>query len=127
MPAIRPSPRTRGSWRWAPHHGGIWGSNMFPADDPGAQTQTFAGHAVRRSPLALAVSGGTAGVCPVLGASSAVLTQALADKMNVIRGLDVAFYLGHHTAGTWGTTRATTATGATATPCRACRGSRSIR
>ena len=40
-------------------HGGVWGSNMFPAD-PSAQTQEYAGRTIRRGPLSLEVASGRA-------------------------------------------------------------------
>lgn len=79
-------------------HGGVWASNMFPqAASP--QTQMYAGRAIRQQPLALDVNNGVASVSPVLSAPSNVLTPQLAAKMNVIAGLDVPFYLAHHTGG----------------------------
>ena len=77
-------------------HGGVWYDNMYPR----AATLTksynlYADHVVRYGRLQ--VSNGS--LSPVLTASSGDLTQALADKMMVIQGLDVPFYLGHHTGG----------------------------
>src|SRR5205823_4865634 len=79
-------------------HGGVWGANMFPQMVQ-PQTQMYAGRAIRQQPLALNVANGVASVSPVLSAPSAALTAKLAAKMNVIAGLDVPFYLAHHTGG----------------------------
>ena len=71
---------------------------------PSQQTLTerfnlYDDHEVRRGDLTLDVSGTRASLSRVLEASSGKLTQKLASKMNVIRGLDVSWYLGHHTGG----------------------------
>jgi len=81
------------------NHGAIWQPNMYPVDGSLTQTATYAGHQVRRGALALDVAGGVARLSPVLSGSSSVLTSALAAKMNVLRGLDVTFYLAHHRGG----------------------------
>jgi hypothetical protein len=81
------------------NHGGIWQPNIYPADGSLTEQTTYAGHAIRRGALALDVSGGVARLSPVLSASSSALTSGLAAKMNVLRGLDVTFYLAHHRGG----------------------------
>jgi hypothetical protein len=45
------------------------------------------------------VADGVASLSPVLSGDAAKLTSTLAQKMNVLRGLDVTFYLAHHTGG----------------------------
>ncbi|MBL8916866.1 MAG: DUF1552 domain-containing protein [Archangium sp.] len=79
-------------------HGAVWNANMYPAA-ASPTTQMYAGRTVRRQPLALNVANGRAGVSPVLTASSGVLTQSLANKMNVLQGLDWPLYVGHHSGG----------------------------
>ena len=79
-------------------HGGIWQQNMYPADGWSSQQQ-YGGHEVRRGDLTLSVNGGRASLSTVMTGDSGVLTSSLASKMNVIRGLDVTFYLGHHRGG----------------------------
>jgi hypothetical protein len=83
----------------ATSHGAIWEGSMHPALGSLTQTQSYAGHTIRRGDLSLDVSRGTASLSPVLSASSSVFTSALASKMNVLRGLDVTWYIGHHTGG----------------------------
>lgn len=83
---------------FATHHGGIWGANMFPAD-PTAEKRMYAGHEIRRGALTARIEGSDAVISPVLRAPSSALTPALVAKMNVIRGLDIPFYIGHHTGG----------------------------
>lgn len=79
-------------------HGGIWGANMHPSA-PLSQSQSYAGHTIRRGALSLEVDGGMARLSPVLSASSGVFTSALASKMNVLRGLDISWYIAHHQGG----------------------------
>ena len=84
---------------FATDHGAMWGENMHPAQATLTQSQAYAGHNIRRGDLSLSVNGGTASLSPVLSASSGAFTAALASKMNVVRGLDVPWYIGHHTGG----------------------------
>jgi hypothetical protein len=83
---------------FATHHGGIWGNNMFPTEAV-AEKKSYAGREIRRSPLSAKIEGADAVLSPVLRAPSAVLTPALIAKMNVVRGVDIPFYIGHHTGG----------------------------
>lgn len=84
---------------FATQHGGIWASKMYPADATLTDSLSYAGRTVRRGNLALATSGSTAQLSPVLAGSSTLLTAKLAAKMNILRGLDTSFYIGHHTGG----------------------------
>lgn len=93
-----PPPEPRCFVAFATHHGGIWGANMFPAD-PSAEKKVYAGHEIRRGALEARADGTNAVISPVLRAPSSVLTPALVAKMNVIRGLDIPFYIAHHTGG----------------------------
>jgi len=82
-------------------HGGCWDSSFFPQVTT-TQTTTVPGvpgHTVSAGPLAVTVAGSTAtmGGSKVLTASSSTLTAALVAKMNVLRGLDVPWYLSHNT------------------------------
>jgi hypothetical protein len=80
-------------------HGGIWQSSMYPSDSVLSQTANYGGHQVRRGSLPLDVANGVATISPVLSADSALLTSTLASKLNLLRGLDVTFYLAHHRGG----------------------------
>jgi hypothetical protein len=81
-------------------HGGIWGPNMYPADATLTDSMAYAGRTVRRGKLAAqAVAGGAAELSPTLHGPESLLTPALVAKMNVLRGLDVPWYIGHHTGG----------------------------
>jgi hypothetical protein len=80
--------------------GGLWQEFMYPAESSLTESSTApGGHAVRRGALSLATSGGTAALSPVLTASSSLLTPTLAAKLNVLRGFDISFYMGHHGGG----------------------------
>jgi hypothetical protein len=81
-------------------HGGISGANMYP--DPAQLTATaplFTDHQAAHGPLVRRVEGSDAVLSPVLRAPAAVLTDRLVSKMNVLRGLDIPFYIAHHTGG----------------------------
>lgn len=81
-------------------HGAVLGSNMFPADSVLTDSQDYAGYSVRRGDLVVDSAGAKPMLCPAL--SAAGLTQALAAKMNVLRGLDLSFYIAHHSGGSLG-------------------------
>jgi hypothetical protein len=83
-------------------HGALRAANMYPASTALTEQQTYAGYTIRRGPLNLAVSGPNASLSPVLTAPSSVFTQSLANKMNVIRGIDVGYYIAHHRGGSLG-------------------------
>ena len=77
-------------------HGCAWGKNMFPADSTLTEKRTYVGHEIRSGALVPgpAPNGKTA-LCPILTATA--LTKSLTDKMIVMRGLDVPYYVGHNT------------------------------
>jgi hypothetical protein len=90
------------------HHGGVWGANMFPRDAVLTEKASYAGHEIRRGALARSVQGSRAGLVAgqggdpmqaILSADASVLTDRLAAKINVLRGIDITFYIGHHTGG----------------------------
>lgn len=82
-------------------HGGCWDSNFFPQVMTTQSTTVpgVPGHTVSSGPLAVTVAGSTAtlGGSKVLTASSSKLTAGLVAKMNLLRGLDVPWYLSHNT------------------------------
>jgi hypothetical protein len=78
-------------------HGGCWDSSFFPTT-PTPNTATFvSGHTVSSGTLSATMSGGRATISPVLTASATALTSALVGKMNLLRGLDVPWYIAHNT------------------------------
>ncbi len=85
---------------FATQHGGIWASNFYPADSTLTETgSVFSDHAYRHGPLAAAATSGRAALSPVLSASADKLTADLVSKLMVLRGLDITFYINHHTGG----------------------------
>jgi hypothetical protein len=94
------APRPRFFWLGT-DHGGAFDSNMFPADSMlSERADVVSGHSARAGALvagAISGAGGTTSVSPILTAPSSALTPGLLAKMNVIRGLDVPFYIGHST------------------------------
>lgn len=84
----------------ATFHGGVPEADMFPADAVADQTHgLFDGHVAHHGALPRVVDGDTASLSPVLRAPAHLLTDALAAKMNVVRGLGIMTYMGHHSGG----------------------------
>jgi hypothetical protein len=77
-------------------HGGCFDSNFFPST-PTPNSSTFtSGHTVSSGPLSATTNGsGVPTVSPVL--TGAALSSKLVGKMNVLRGLDVPWYIAHNT------------------------------
>ncbi|MBC8067706.1 MAG: DUF1552 domain-containing protein [Deltaproteobacteria bacterium] len=84
---------------FATEHGGVWEQNMYPAMASLTESTAYAGRTIRRGDLAATQAGGNASISPVLSGASDVLTEALVGKLNVLRGLDHPFYIGHHRGG----------------------------
>ncbi len=84
------------------HFGGSWASKMFPSMPSDAESRSYAGHTIRRAPLHPEVSGGKTKVSDVLTASSDVLTPSLVKKLTLLQGLDIPFWVNHHTSATLG-------------------------
>lgn len=83
----------------ATEHGAIWSDSMHPSEDTLTQTQQYGGRQIRRGDLVRTDEGGVGRISTVLSGDGTRLTAALAAKMNVIRGLDVPFYIAHHRGG----------------------------
>lgn len=81
-------------------HGAAFEGAMFPTSTPlTAQATVVPGHTVGAGPLVSTMQNGARVVSPILSAPSADFPTSLAQKMNVLRGLDVPWYLSHHTGG----------------------------
>jgi hypothetical protein len=80
-------------------HGAIWGANMYPDAATLTDSMVYAGRTVKRGKLALQAAAGNAQLSAVLRGPSTSLTPTLAAKINVLRGCDVPWYIGHHTGG----------------------------
>ncbi|MGB8328667.1 MAG: hypothetical protein WCE62_00970, partial [Polyangiales bacterium] len=84
-------------------HGGVWPENMYPAESTLTNSYAlYADHPIRWGRLAASASGGQVALSRVLACPAGSMPQSLADKMMVIRGLDVATHIGHSTAGQLG-------------------------
>jgi hypothetical protein len=80
-------------------HGAIWGSNMYPGAGTLTEQLSYKGRTIRSGALVPQVDGSTASLSPVLTADASKLTAAIAAKLNVVRGLDIPFFIGHHGGG----------------------------
>lgn len=85
-------------------HGGIWEEKLCPTDDVLTNKHTLLpGHEIAWGKLQRRVENGRARLSEVLSAPADVLTERLVGQLNLLRGFDVTYYHGHHTAGTLGT------------------------
>jgi hypothetical protein len=78
-------------------HGGAFDTSMFP--DPSMLTRKedlFSDHEVAAGALTSTVAGSVRSVSPILSADSSRFTEQLLSKMNVLRGIDVPFYIAHN-------------------------------
>lgn len=84
-------------------HGGLDGPNMVPGTSVANQTAAL-WHNVKYGSLVAGAqkSGGNTVVSPVLTGASAVLTDRLLGKMNVLMGFDIPMYLGHSRGAAFG-------------------------
>jgi Protein of unknown function (DUF1552) len=76
-------------------HGAASFDNMYGTQTGATSVDLWAGGSAHYGPLALSTSGGKASLSPILTASDTVLTPAIVQKMNVIRGIDFANSVGH--------------------------------
>lgn len=85
---------------FASDHGGVDEAAMFPADSVLTESMNlYAGHDVSRGDLVLNESGSMIGLSEVLSGPTDRFTESLRSKMNVFRGLDIPWYIAHHTGG----------------------------
>ena len=83
-------------------HGDIWSDNMYPPDVLLTQSMPYADRDVRYGTLpSTADSNGNVSWSPVFTASAQTMTPTLAAKFNVLRGLDIPYYISHNSGG-WG-------------------------
>ncbi|MEM6294868.1 MAG: DUF1552 domain-containing protein [Myxococcota bacterium] len=106
LPSLMDRAAARRNWSIPPRfislcsqHGGVWTDFMHPSEDALTESMAYAGHQIRRGDLALSTEGDRASLSPVLSGAADRLTPELAAKMNVIRGLDIPFYIAHHRGG----------------------------
>lgn len=79
--------------------GGIWPQHIFPSSGPDIEQRTYAGRNISRFRLQANQVGDQSVISPVLSASSSQLSASLISKMFSIQGLDIPFYMAHHTGG----------------------------
>jgi hypothetical protein len=80
-------------------NGGSWNENMFPPDSMLTESMTYASRTIRRGDLVPTVSGGQSIISNVVAGATSKMTPRILSKMNVIRGWDMPWALGHHTGG----------------------------
>jgi hypothetical protein len=82
------------------NHGAAFESSFFPSHSPLATTQPlFDDHTIATGPLHASVEPGTTAISPILRAPSSALSQRRISQLNVLRGIDIPFGIGHHTGG----------------------------
>lgn len=79
-------------------HGGIWEEHMWP-DTAGMTDQLDIGHTIHRGDLVATTDGSDAVLSDVLRADASRFTPDIVAEMNLLRGLDIPFYISHHTGG----------------------------
>ncbi len=95
-----PGDRERRFVAFASDHGGIDESAMFPTDASLTESMNlYSGHDIQRGDLSLSVNGDEAILSEVLRGPVDRLTPSLVSKMNVFRGIDIPWYIAHHTGG----------------------------
>jgi len=82
-------------------HGGVWSSNMWPDDSVLSEHSTYASRVIRSANLGsvASTSSGSRVLSPVLSGDSTVFSSRILSRMNIIRGLDIPWYIEHHTGG----------------------------
>ncbi|MEN0061289.1 MAG: DUF1552 domain-containing protein [Myxococcota bacterium] len=98
LPAHAAEPSSIRFVAMATQHGGIWGEHMWPTDATLNETQDI-GHTIRRGDLSWVEQGGDVVLSQVLTARGHHLTPSVRDQLALIRGVDVPFYISHHTGG----------------------------
>ena len=80
-------------------HGNVWAQNMYPNASLLTQEMQYAGRNVRYGALAATVDGTDHVLSPVCRAPASVMTPDLVSKINILRGLDIPYRIGHHLGG----------------------------
>jgi hypothetical protein len=86
----------------ATNHGAALESAFFPSASPATESQAlFADHVVTAGALrpASAASAAQTVLSPILRAPSELLPERRIAQLNVLRGIDIAFGIGHHSGG----------------------------
>ena len=81
-------------------HGDIWGANQYPNESILTQNLQYAGRQVRYGTLPTQASEtGRLQWSPLYSADAQLLTPQLAQKFNILKGLDIPYRIGHHRGG----------------------------
>lgn len=84
----------------ATQHGGVFESAMYPDENLlGEDQPLYPGHNIRQGVLSGTQTNGRTYLSQILNGPSGALTSNIIQKMNVLRGLDIPFYIAHHTGG----------------------------
>lgn len=84
----------------ASNHGGVREATMYPPEAwLDKSLQLYPGHQIRWGSLKSQTEGGSTALSGILRGPTNKLTPALVQKLNVIRGLDVPWYIAHNTGG----------------------------
>jgi hypothetical protein len=82
------------------HHGGAHESSMFPSEALLTESrELFSDHTIRAGALRATIEGASRRISAVLSADASRLTERMLSRINVLRGVDVPFSLGHHKGG----------------------------
>ncbi len=85
---------------FATDHGGLFESAMFPNETLlTTEDSLYTDHNIRHGMLSRSETDGRASVSTILSGAADRLTSSIAQRMNVLRGLDIPFYIAHHTGG----------------------------
>jgi hypothetical protein len=96
-PVLQRKPRL---WWMTTNHGAALERAFFPDASPSTDTaQLFSDHSVSAGALRGTSRDGSTAISPILHAPSAALTERRIAQINVLRGLDIPFGIGHHTGG----------------------------
>lgn len=85
-------------------HGGVWGRHMFPSHEILTQSMNYAQRDIRYGSLLSAAGAtpdaqGKVNLSAVCSADQSLLTPSVLSKMNIYRGLDIPYRIGHHRGG----------------------------
>jgi Protein of unknown function (DUF1552) len=87
----------------ATNHGAARESAFFPSESPSSESQqVFSDHSVSAGALratSLATTPGNTALSPILQASASALSARRIAQLNVLRGIDIPFGIGHHSGG----------------------------
>lgn len=85
---------------FATDHGAIEESAMFPDERLLVDSmELYSSHNVSRGGLERTEANGRASLSTILSGAADRLTPSVVSRMNVLRGLDIPFYIAHHTGG----------------------------